>query len=125
VSRKRVGYFEGTDSRLLTYLICHGYDTIPISNGLDGHGRYVRRINENNRLDLLVGYLHKIYGPDDVETQYQDVFHICRAFRMPLLLEVPRELQDRARALLEEIPREVRFVDPAEILDAALAILEE
>ena len=123
--RKRVGYFAGTDSRLLTYLICHGYDTIPISNGLDNHGRYVRRINENNRFDLLIGYLHKIWGPEDAETQYQDIFHICRAFRMPLLLEVPRELQERARALMEEIPEEVRFIDPSEILEAALAILEE
>jgi len=123
--RKRVGYFAGTDSRLLTYLICHGYDTIPISNGLDNHGRYVRRINENNRFDLLIGYLHKIWGPEDAETQYQDIFHICRAFRMPLLLEVPRELQDRARGLMQEIPEEVRFVDPTEILEAALAILEQ
>ncbi len=123
--RKRVGYFAGTDSRLLTYLICHGYDTIPISNGLDNHGRYVRRINENNRFDLLVGYLHKIFGPEDAETQYQDIFHICHSFRMPLLLAVPRELHDRARGLLEEIPDEVRFVDPDEIQQAALAILEK
>lgn len=122
--RKRVGYFAGTDSRLLTYLICHGFDTIPISNGLDNHGRYVRRINENNRFDLLVGYLHKIWGPEDAETQYQDIFHICHVFRIPLLLEVPRELQDRARALLEDTPPEVRFADPDEILEAALAILE-
>ncbi len=127
MSRKRVGYFEGTDSRLLTYLICHGFDTIPISNGVDNHGRYVRRINQNNRFDLLVGYLHKIWAPEDedIETNAEDIFHMCRAFRMPLLLEVPRELQDRARALLGEVPDEVRFVDPAEILEAALAILED
>jgi hypothetical protein len=124
VSRKRVGYFEGTDSTLLTYLICDGYDTIPISNGLDNHGRYVRRINQNNRFDLLVGYLHKICGPDDAETQYQDIFHICRAFRMPLLLEVPSDLQEQARALLGDIPEEVQFVDPSDILEAALAILQ-
>ena len=124
MSRKRVGYFEGTDSRLLTYLICHGYDTIPISNGYDNHGRYVRRINENNRFDLLVGYLHKIYAPEDYETQAQDVFHICHHFRVPLLLEVPRELQERAQSLMGEMPEEVRFVDPSEILEAALEILE-
>lgn len=123
--RKRVGYFAGTDSRLLTYLICHGYDTIPISNGLDNHGRYVRRINEHNRFDLLIGYLHKIWAPEGAETQHQDIFHICRAFRIPMLLEVPSELQDRARDLLEEIPEQVRFADPSEILEQALAILED
>ncbi len=123
MSRKRVGYFEGTDSGLLTYLICHGYDTLPISNGEDNHGRYVRRINEHNRLDLLVGYLHKIWAPTDYETQHQDIFHICRVFRMPLLLEIPRELQDQARALLGEMPDEVHLADPSEILDAALELL--
>ena len=91
---------------------------------MDGHGRYVRRFNENNRFDLLIGYLHKIYAPEDYETQAEDVFHLCRAFRMPLLLEVPRELQDRARSLLEEIPDEVRFVDPEDIFKVALEILE-
>ena len=62
--------------------------------------------------------------PEDYETQAQDVFHICHHFRVPLLLEVPRELQDRARGLMGEMPEEVRFVDPSEILEAALEILE-
>ena len=43
---------------------------------------------------------------------------------MPLLLEVPLELQERAGSLLGEMPEEVRFVDPSEILEAALAVLE-
>ncbi len=123
MSRKRVGYFEGTDSTLLTHLICQGCDTIPISNGFDNHGRHVRLINENNRLDLLIGYLHKIYAPEDAETRYQDIFHICRIYRMPLLLVVPRELHDSARELLRGIPEEVHFVDPAEQVERALALL--
>jgi len=43
---------------------------------------------------------------------------------MPLLLEVPSELQKRAKELLGEMPDEVRLVDPGEIFEAALAILE-
>ena len=39
--RKIVGYFEGTDSTLLTALVCDGYDTVPISNGFDNHGMHV------------------------------------------------------------------------------------
>ena len=38
--RKIVGYFEGTDSTLLTALVCDGYDTVPISNGFDNHGMH-------------------------------------------------------------------------------------
>ena len=50
--RKTVGYFEGTDSPLLTALICDGYDTIPISNGYDNHGAHVRMINQESQIDL-------------------------------------------------------------------------
>ena len=53
--RKIVGYFEGTDSTLLTGLVCDGYDTVPISNGFDNHGMHVRIINNENKVDLLIG----------------------------------------------------------------------
>lgn len=124
--RKSVGYFEGTDSKLLTALVCDGYDTLPVANGFDNHGMHIRLINDQNRLDLLIGYVHKIFAPEGRapgEPSYQDVFHICRTYSIPLLLEVPTELQDKARALLEQPPDIVRFVDPADMLSAALVIL--
>jgi hypothetical protein len=124
MSRKLVGYFAGTDSTLLTRLICDGYDTEPISNGFDNHGRSFRSINEENRLDLLIGYLHKIYAPEGTETLFENVFHVCRIYRIPLLLEVPRELHDRARDLLQDPPKIVRLVDPADQLEAARKILQ-
>ena len=126
MTRKSVGYFEGTDSRLLTSLVCDGYDTLPVSNGFDNHGMHVRLINDQNRFDLLIGYVHKIFAPEGrqpSEPSYQDVFHICRTYSIPLLLEVPTELQAKARALLEDPPGIVRFVDPADMLDAAEEIL--
>ena len=62
--RKIIGYFDGMDSALLTDLVCEGYDTLPISNGFDNHGMNVRIINNENRVDILVTYLHKIYSPE-------------------------------------------------------------
>ncbi len=121
--RKAVGYFEGTDSRLLTQLIMLGYDTIPVSNGLDNHGKSVARINSEEKYDVLVGYLHKITAQDDDELQSQDIFHICRTYDIPLLLEVPTHLQERARELLPDAPKIVEFLDPAETLDRALQLL--
>ncbi len=126
--RKNVGYFEGTDSSLLTDLVCNGYDTVPISNGFDNHGMHVRIINNENRIDVLIGYVHKIYATDDdiqsggVVT-YQDVFHVCRTFDIPLLLCVHRELQDKARKLFKEIPDVVEFIDPADMLSRVREIL--
>jgi hypothetical protein len=123
MTRKLVGYFEGTDSTLLTSLICAGYDTLPVSNGVDHHGKNVRRINQQEKYDILIGYIHKLYAPVDYDLPYQDVFHICKTYGIPLLLEVPRELQARARELMPDAPDVVEFRDPDAILDRALELL--
>ena len=126
--RKSVGYFDGTDSTLLTALVCEGYDTLPVSNGRDNHGTHVRLINDQNRYDVLIAYVHKIFAPEEAlpgDASYQDVFHICRTYSIPLLLEVPEGLQDRARALLGDPPDIVRFVDPGDMLDVANEILRD
>jgi hypothetical protein len=124
--RKSIGYFEGTDSTLLTRLVCDGYDTLPVSNGFDNHGMHVRLVNDQNRFDLLVGYVHKIFAPEPLlpsQPSFQDVIHICRTYSIPLLLEVPAELHDNARALLNDPPDIVRFVDPGDIVRVAEEIL--
>ena len=124
MSRPSVGYFEGTDSQLLTGLICLGCDTIPVSNGFDNHGRHIRAVHEASRFDLLVAYLHKVYAPTDSVTTYQDIFHVCRIYEMPMLLEVPRAMHDDAVRILGELPHFVKLVDPSEALDVAREILE-
>jgi hypothetical protein len=124
--RKSVGYFEGTDSTLLTALVCEGYDTLPVSNGRDNHGTHVRLINDQNRYDLLIAYVHKIFAPEDAlpaDATYQDVFHICHTYSIPLLLEVPGALQDKARALLGDPPDIVKLVDPNDMERVALELL--
>jgi hypothetical protein len=128
MSRKRVGYFEGTDAPVLTALMCDGYDTIPVSNGRDKHGRHVRLINDRNRVDLLVAYVHKIVAPDHETRErgdltFQDLLHICRIYEIPLILETPTALQARAMELLESPPDIVQLVDPADVLEVARKIL--
>jgi hypothetical protein len=124
--RKSVGYFDGTDSTLLTALVCEGYDTLPVSNGRDNHGTHVRLINDQNRYDLLIAYMHKIFAPEDAlpaDATYQDVFHICRTYSIPLLLEIPEALQDKARALMGDPPDIVKMVDPKDMERVAMEIL--
>jgi len=125
--RKVVGYFEGTDSTLLTDLVCDGYDTVPISNGFDNHGMHVRIINNENRIDALIGYVHKVYAAEDGVASggvtYQDIFHVVSTFSIPLLLEVENDLQEKARALFTDVPDVVEFVDPSEMLPTLRGIL--
>jgi predicted RNA-binding protein with PUA domain len=56
---------------------------------------------------------------------YQDVFHVCRTFDIPLVLEVDAELHDKARALFVDLPPSVRFIDPSETLSIVRQILDE
>ena len=123
MTRKSVGYFEGTDSTLLTNLVLNGYDTVPISNGSDRHGMSVTRIDNQNRHALLIGYVHKICAREDDDIQAQDVFHICRTYSIPLLLEVPAEMQDSIRDRFPDAPSVVELLDPADTLDRALELL--
>ncbi len=123
MTRKKVGYFEGTDSTLLTNLVLDGYDTVPVSNGSDKHGLGITRINHQNRHDLLVGYLHKVTAQEEDELQVQDVFHICRTYDIPLLLEIPTQLHEHARALIPDAPSVVEFLDPADTLARPREIL--
>jgi hypothetical protein len=127
MQKKSIGYFEGTDASLLTRLVCEGYDTMPVSNGYDSHGRHVRLINEEKRYDLLIGYLHKIFAPASREmtdyTNHNDVFQICRTYKVPLMLIVPTELEKQARGLLDEVPEIVCFVDPGDVVTVANKIL--
>ncbi|MCP4306501.1 MAG: hypothetical protein GY926_10425 [bacterium] len=123
MTRKSVGYFEGTDSTLLTNLVINGYDTVPISNGSDRHGMSITRIDNQNRHALLMGYVHKICAQKGDAIQAQDVFHICRTYSIPLLLVVPATMHDSIRDRLPDAPSVVELLDPADTLDRALELL--
>lgn len=123
MTRKSVGYFEGTDSTLLTHLIMAGYDTIPVSNGTDHHGRCVGRITQHSRYDLLIGYLHKITAQPGDELQCRDVFHICKTYEIPLLLQVPNALHHVAKDVIPDAPSMVELLDPSDTLDRSLELL--
>ncbi len=123
MDRKSVGYFEGTDPAVLTSLICDGCDTIPISNGFDNYGQHVRLFNEENKVSVLVGYLHKIIAPTGADTQAEDVLHVCEIYQIPFLIIVPEGLHDCARKSLQRWPDIVQFVDPARVLDEIRTIL--
>ncbi len=123
MTRKSVGYFEGTDSRLLTALVLAGYDTIPVSNGSDSHGRNVARINNQSKYDIVIGYPHKITAQPEDDVQAQDVFHIMKTYDIPLLLEVPTHLHGAIRRVLPDAPDMVEFLDPKDTLRRAVELL--
>ena len=123
MTRKSVGYFEGTDPAVLSSLVCDGYDTIPISNGVDNHGQHIRLLNEETKTDVLIGYLHKIYAPENIKPQAEEMFHHCQEYQIPFLVIVPHGLHKCAQQKFTVFPDVVQLVDPVDVLHVAREIL--
>lgn len=123
-----IGYFEGTDSIVLTSLVCHGYATQPISNGADGHGTHILLLNQLSKPDVIVGYLHKVMAHEPAEVDWpsaDDIFHACRILDVPLVLAVPEESLECAPQLLDAVPDIVTFTTPDDLLQTVDNLLDD
>ncbi len=121
--RKIVGYLEGTDSVWLTTLNAQGHTTLPLSNGFDGHGMNIGMLNQQNRVDLLIGYLHKLLPAEGIDVTMAGMLHATTVYGIPVLVVCPAEIQATARELTGDVPANVQFVDPSALPDAALGAL--
>jgi len=115
-----VGYFEGTDSLVLTRLAAKMVDTLPLSNGFDGHGKYVAHLTREDGVSLVVGYLHKVLPTSKRESTPEDVLFACRTHGIPVLLAVPSADHEAARPVLGKVADYVTLVDPAELYERIL-----
>ena len=121
---KKVGYFEGTDSIILTTLACEGIDTFPLGNGEDGYGKYVGHITKGDNISLVVGYLHKIIPLAEQTTKPIDIIYSCIAHRIPAIILVPEELEEKAKKVLGELADKVKLTNPENALDVIMNILK-
>jgi len=120
--RKIVGYLEGTDSFVLTELVAKGYETLPLSNGYDGHGKYIGLVTKYDNIAVVIGYLHKVIPLSDQSITTRDMLYSCKVHNIPVILIVPEAVQDNARKILGDIADEVELVDPGQLLDRILNI---
>ncbi len=115
----RVGYFEGTDSLLLTKLAAEGVETLPVANTWDGHGKYVNHLSKGE-VNVVVGYLHKVLPAEQVRTSslslmLDNMLGACKVHEIPVLLIVPASLRDKAKNILGDAGANVHLVDPGEL----------
>lgn len=96
-----VGYLEGTDSTILTRLAVSGIDTLPLSNGVDGHGKYVNHLSKGE-VDVVVGYVHKLTPAAGIPTSPKDMLFACQIQDIPVLIIAPRDAQGAAKKVLGE-----------------------
>ena len=115
----RVGYFEGTDSLLLSKLAAEGIETLPIANTLDGHGKNINQLGKGE-VNVVVGYLHKVIPAEPLRTSsfhfmLDKMLSACKAHNIPVLLIAPATLHDKAKNILGDAGPNVHVVAPEEI----------
>jgi hypothetical protein len=115
---------EGTDPLWLTTLQLHGFNTVPLSNGLDGHGHNIRRINQENKPDLIVCYLHKLIAPQEAEYTPEELLLPAKLYHIPVLVVCPEQHKDTGANLLGTAAGQVELADPQAITDRALELLK-
>ena len=121
---KVVGYMEGTNSELLTNLMLEGYETLPLANGWDNHGKYIAHVNRTDNLNLVVGYLHK-FIPVAKEFKIGDeILSSLRAYRIPVVFVVPKAKQAKAKKYLKGKGIKYEFADPGNLTATVISILK-
>ena len=136
---KTVGYFDGTDSALLTELVANGFGTIPLANDWDGHGKSASHL-EPGVVDLIVGYLHKIVPPiRESERNGEhpttnsggafrglspfDLLYPAKTYGIPVLVIVPTEYHGAAKQVLGEAAEFVTIVKPEDLRNKVRELL--
>ena len=101
---KVIGYFEGSDSVWLTSLQLQGHDTLPLSNGADGHGLNVQQLSPQHQVDLVIGYLHKLVPVPGRDLLVRDQLHATKVYDIPVLIACPGAAHAAGRARLGDLP---------------------
>jgi len=122
---KVVGYMEGTNSELLTNLLLEGFETLPLSNGWDNHGKYIAHVNRTDNLALVVGYLHKFIPLSREFMIGEDILSSLKIYRIPAIFIVPRGKQERAKKYLKGKGLIYEFADPSDLTRAVLGVLKK
>ena len=120
---KIVGYTEGVDSLFLSHLACRGYGTIPLGNGVDNHGKFIKLITKSDDISLVVTYFHKILGVPTYNITCEDLLFPCKSLNIPALIIVPREHFNRAHEILCGLEDHIVLVDPEDLLEKTLELL--
>jgi hypothetical protein len=111
----RVGYLEGTDALFLNELVTRGYDTLPLSNGVDNHGKFVGHLTKADEVTVVVGFLFKVIPLADSGLTSMDILHSCQVHNTPTLIIAQREIHERAVKALGDAASIVTLVDPSEV----------
>lgn len=112
-----VGYLQGVDPLLLTWLAVRGVGTLPISNGFDNHGKFINAITERDGVTLILGHLHKVLRTQRQGFLVEDILDACFSCSVPVLIIAQREDHTAARSRLGRAGKRVILIAPEDVYD--------
>jgi len=123
---KTVAYLEGTDPEFLTKLVCMGYKTFPIGNDTDNHGKNIAFITIADKIDLIVGYLHKVSPLPGMTKSLSDFLTPGVLHNIPILLLAPKDTLASAKKIVSKVTNSpyIKVIDYKELMDEAMKILK-
>ena len=123
---KTVGYLEGTDPEFLTKLVCMGYKTLPIGNDIDNHGKNIAFISIADKVDLIVGYLHKVSPLPTMTKSLKEYLTPGIIHEIPILLLSPKETLPQAKKIVSEATTStaIKVIDYKNLMDESMKILK-
>lgn len=123
---KTVGYLEGTDPEFLTKLVCMGYKTLPIGNDIDNHGKNIAFISIADKIDLIVGYLHKVSPLPGMTKSLTDFLTPGIIHHIPILLLAPKETLTNAKKIVSKATTSkfIKVIDYKNLMDESVKILK-
>jgi hypothetical protein len=123
---KTIGYLEGTNPDFLTKLVCMGYKTLPIGNDTDNHGKNIAFISISDKIDLIVGYLHKVSPLPAVTKSLKEFLTPGIIHQIPILLLAPRDTLTNAKKIISEVStsKYIKVIDPDDLMDESMKILK-
>jgi hypothetical protein len=121
---KIIGYMQGTDPNVLTQLLLEGYETYPLSNVFDNHGKNITLVTTEDHISLVVGYLHK-FIPVAPQFSMTDILSSVKVYKIPIILIVPKEMQEKAADLVADMGIDFKLADPSELLNVILETVKD
>ena len=122
---KTIAYLEGTNPDFLTKLVCMGYKTLPIGNDTDNHGKNIAFISIADKIDLIVGYIHKVSPLPTMTKSLKEFLTPGIIHQIPILLLAPKETLNNAKKIVTEATscQYIRVIDPESLWTETLKIL--
>jgi hypothetical protein len=120
---KIVGYMEGTNPELLTNLMLEGFETLPLSNGWDNHGKYIAHVNRTDNLSLVVGYVHKFIPVAKELAKEEEILSSLKVYKIPTVFIVPSAKHAKTKKILSRKGLKYKLADPAEVSKVIMSML--